>query len=62
MDAPKRRSEIPLHFAEPGFERRRPTHQHVVVARAKRRGRRGANEFAQAPAHAIAFHGIADLL
>jgi len=62
MDALKRRSEILHHFAEARFERRRPTYQHVIVASTERCCRRGADQFAQAPPHAVAFHGITDLL
>src|SRR6516164_5873714 len=62
MDVLKRRSEIPHHFAEARFERRRPPHQHIIVANAKRCRRHGADQFAQAPPHAVAFHGITDLL
>ena len=62
MDALKRRSEVPHHVAEPGFKRSRTPHQHVIVANAKCRSRRGADQFAQAPPNAVAFHRIADLL
>jgi hypothetical protein len=62
MDAVERRSEVTLHDIECGPERRRPSHQHIIVAGAKRCGRGDADQFAEAPPHAVAFHGIADLL
>jgi len=62
MNAQKRHGEILHHIVEPRLERRSPSHQHVIVSGAKRSGRRAADERAQAPPHAVAFHGIADLL
>jgi hypothetical protein len=62
VDAMKRRNEILHHIDEPGLERCPPSHQHVIVSSAKRCGRRNADEFAQAPPHAVALHGTADLL
>jgi hypothetical protein len=61
MNAQKRHSEIVHHIVEPRLERRSPTHQHVIVSGAKRSGWRAADERAQAPPHAVALDGIADL-
>ena len=62
MDSLKRRGKVVHHGFELGPQRRRPSHQHIIVASAKRLGRGNANQFTQAPPHAVAFHGIADLL
>jgi hypothetical protein len=62
MDSLKRRGKVVHHGFELGFKRRRTPHQNIVVVGAKLFGRGGANQFAQAPPHAVAFHGIADLL
>ena len=62
MDSLKRRGKVVHHGVEPGLKRGRPTHQHIIVAGAKRFAPGNANQFAQTPPHAVAFHGIADLL
>jgi hypothetical protein len=62
VDSLERRGKVVHHGVELGPQRRRPPHQHVIVAGAKRFGGGNANQFAQAPPHAVAFHGIADLL
>jgi hypothetical protein len=61
MNSAYRRIELPGHVAEIGAERSPPPDQHVIVARAERRGGRKPHHFAEPPAHAVAFHGIADL-
>jgi len=62
MDSLQRRGKVVHHIIELGLKRRRPPHQHIIVAGAKRFGPGNANQFAHAPPHAVAFHGIADLL
>lgn len=62
VDSLERRGKVVHHGVELGPQRRWPPHQHVIVAGAKRFGGSNANQFAQAPPHAVAFHGIADLL
>jgi hypothetical protein len=62
VDSLQRRGKLVRHGVELSLKRRRPSHQHIIVAGAKRFGRGNANQFAQAPPHAVAFHGIADLL
>ncbi len=51
--------ELPDHVGERHFEGRAPPDQHVIVPGAKRGGK--PYHFAQAPPHAVALHGIADL-
>ncbi len=53
--------ELPDHVGERHFECRPPPDQHVIVPGAKRGGGGKPYHFAQAPPHAVALHGIADL-
>jgi|GEM_PF-3539870 len=61
MNSAQRRIELPDHIAERDGERRSAANQHVIMAGAKRGRRRKPNHFPQAPPHAVALHGIADL-
>jgi hypothetical protein len=61
VDAVERRGKIAHHGVELGLQRRRSPHQYIIVAGAKRCEWGNADQFAQAPPHAVAFHGIADL-
>jgi hypothetical protein len=61
MNSAYRRIELPGQLAEIGRQRGVPADQHIIVAGAKRRSGRQPYHIAEPPAHAVAFHCIADL-
>ena len=61
MNSAYRRIELPGHVGNIGIERCPPADQHIIVAGAKGRRGRKPHHLAQAPPHAVALHGIADL-
>ena len=61
MKATQGRVELPDHVGERSLQRHPPSDQDVIVAGAECFGRRQPHHLAQAPPHAVAFHGIADL-
>jgi hypothetical protein len=62
VDAIKRRGKVANHGFELGPQRRRPPHQNVIVAGAELCCGGDADQLAQATPHAVALHGVADLL
>jgi hypothetical protein len=62
MDATERAAKFLHHGVKRGLERGAPPNQDVVVTGGQRRSRSQPNELAQAPAHPVALHGIANLL
>ena len=62
MDAAERAAKFLHHGVKRDFERGAPPNQDVVVTGGQGRFRSQPNELAQAAAHPVAFHGIADLL
>ena len=61
MHPAQRRSELPDEVVKRRLQRGAPSDQHVIVAGVERLGRGETDHLAQAPPHAVAFHGIADL-
>jgi hypothetical protein len=62
VDAAKRATKFLHHGVKRDLERGAPPNQDVVVTGGQRRSRSQPNELAQAPAHPVALHGIANLL
>jgi hypothetical protein len=62
MNAAKRAIQFLDHLAEWRSQRRPPSDHHIIVPGAKRCRGGKPDKFAQATPHAIALHGIADLL
>jgi hypothetical protein len=62
VDAVERRGKVAHHNVELCPQRRRPPHQHIIVACAQRCSRGDAYQLAQTPPHAVALHRVADLL
>jgi len=62
MDAAERAAKFLHHGVKRALERGAAPNQDVVVTGGQRRLRSEPDELAQAAAHPVAFHGIADLL
>ena len=61
MNPAKCRIEFPHHLDERQFERRPPSDQHIIMTVVQTSHGREPYQLPQAPPHAVALHGIADL-